>query len=350
MKRATARWTPWIAVLMLVSCSGGETTSAEGPAGSRTVRVHSFPFIGYGPFFIGIEEGLFAAEGIEVELVELPGRQGDALAALARGEIDVYAGLPSVGLFNAIARGVPVRIVADKGFGDPAAGCASYAVLARSPLLAEGRLKSPADLRGLTLSFNEPTVSGWVSSLLLEEGGLAIDDVRVNSIPPINALEAMRSGQIDLCNTTEPYITLAKRDGIGEVWRDFRDVVPSMTWSILAYGPTLLEDDRELGQRFMRAYLRSVQQYGEGKTDRNLDILSRYTRLDDEILREACWPTIRADGRIETALLDRYLAWAVDRGFLDSAPAPADYFDASFLDDARRRADALEPAPAEVGR
>ena len=39
----------------------------------------------------------------------------------------------------------------------------------------------------------------------------------------------------------------------------------------------------------MAGYLMGVKQYNEGKTDRNLAILSNYTHLDQELLKQTCW-------------------------------------------------------------
>jgi hypothetical protein len=49
--------------------------------------------------------------------------------------------------------------------------------------------------------------------------------------------------------------------------------------------------------RFLRAYLRAVAQYAEGRTQRNVEILANAVRLEPKLLRTICWPVIPADGK-----------------------------------------------------
>ena len=73
--------------------------------------------------------------------------------------------------------------------------------------------------------------------------------------------------------------------------------------------PRFLDKDPELGRRFMVAYLMGVKQYNEGKTDRNLAILSNYTRLDRELLNKTCWVPITHDGTVISTPVMEYVDW-----------------------------------------
>ena len=71
--------------------------------------------------FIAHKKGYFSAEGLNVSFV--PFDSGARMVApLGAGRLDVGAGSPSAGLYNAIVRGIPIKIVADrdgapKGYG-----------------------------------------------------------------------------------------------------------------------------------------------------------------------------------------------------------------------------------------
>ena len=71
--------------------------------------------------------GISAGRGSDVELVGLDNSEG--LPALIEGGMDVLAGQVQPRYFNAIARGAPIRIVADKGHLDPAS-CGYVALVA----------------------------------------------------------------------------------------------------------------------------------------------------------------------------------------------------------------------------
>ena len=68
------------------------------------LKVLVAPFLGYAPFFIAMEEGYFAEQGLEIEFVKMGGTI-EAIPALAQGKLDVLSGDISIGILNAIARG-----------------------------------------------------------------------------------------------------------------------------------------------------------------------------------------------------------------------------------------------------
>jgi hypothetical protein len=86
----------------------------------------------------------------------------------------------------------------------------------------------------------------------------------------------------------------------------------------------------------MRAYLRGVARYSEGKTERNVAIISRYTKLPPEIVRRACWPRIAADGAIDPAGVTPFLAWARNAGYMEKDVPLEAWWNPSFLQAARR--------------
>src|SRR5581483_5601454 len=65
------------------------------------------------PFVLAIQRGYFARQGIDVEPVMATSGQEFAVA-LATNKIQVASGVPNAALFNALNRGVEIRIVADE--------------------------------------------------------------------------------------------------------------------------------------------------------------------------------------------------------------------------------------------
>ena len=80
-----------VAVLVLVAataCSAGSTDSAGPNAAGPQVRVAVGIDASYAPFFLAAEQGLFAAKGVNVEVVQF-GTGGEAVSALATGQIQL---------------------------------------------------------------------------------------------------------------------------------------------------------------------------------------------------------------------------------------------------------------------
>ncbi|HEY4318229.1 MAG TPA: ABC transporter substrate-binding protein, partial [Herbaspirillum sp.] len=63
-------------------------------------------------FFIADKKGYFKQEGLSVSFTPFDSA-AKMVAPLGAGQIEVGAGSPSVGLYNAIARGIEIKIVAD---------------------------------------------------------------------------------------------------------------------------------------------------------------------------------------------------------------------------------------------
>ncbi|MBA4395579.1 MAG: ABC transporter substrate-binding protein, partial [Desulfobacca sp.] len=79
-----------------------------------TVKVGLLKLSSSAPVFIGMGKGFFEAEGIKVEPVWFKSAQPIAVAT-ASGDIDVGATGLTAGLYNAVAQGMKIAIVADKG-------------------------------------------------------------------------------------------------------------------------------------------------------------------------------------------------------------------------------------------
>jgi len=65
--------------------------------------------------------GYFAAEGLVVEFVSTPSLN-EVIPAVSTGELEVASGGISAALFNAVARGLAMKIVADRATLGPGRG------------------------------------------------------------------------------------------------------------------------------------------------------------------------------------------------------------------------------------
>jgi len=70
------------------------------------------------PIYIADKKGYFNDEGLAVKVTDFRSA-ADMVAPLGTGELDVGAGSASAGLYNAVLRGVRIKIVADKASPPP---------------------------------------------------------------------------------------------------------------------------------------------------------------------------------------------------------------------------------------
>ena len=319
-----------IVVLGLITPACVIRRSGPEGAGSDKVTVLVIPALSSAPLLIAADGGYLAAQGIDAELVKID-QSATALPALTQGKLDVWGGTISLGILNGIARGARIRIVAGKGY-IPAAGCVYSGLIARRALVDSGRLTTPDTMRGLRIAAQPVNFERFYLEKLLDAGRLRTADVVLTNVPHAAEIGALETGQVDLVATTEPWLGHAVQAGCGTVWMSAGAIIPEFQFGWLAFGPTLLDTRPDLGRRFMAAYLAAVRQYNEGKTDRNLDILTRQTGLERDFLKHACWPAFRADGGIDAQSILEFQSWGLRRGFLDRTLAVEDIVDSRFVD------------------
>src|SRR5262249_3953492 len=111
---------------------------APQKAAPTEVRVVITPFLSLTAFSVADKEGYFAEQNIQIKQVALQ-RSADALPALVQGSIDVLPAGIGVGMFNTMARGAAIRIVAP-GTYLPANACPATTLVARRALVEQGGL------------------------------------------------------------------------------------------------------------------------------------------------------------------------------------------------------------------
>jgi len=314
--------------LLLQACA---PTAVEQPEPEPvTLKVITFPFLGYAPFFIAEEEGYFAEQGLEIEFVNLRGP--GAIVALIEGEADVWAGFLQISYLNAMAQGANLKYVAGKGYIAPT-GCPYMALMARRTLVEAGQLAGVAQLQGRRIDLVPASFQGFFVETLLNTAGLALDDLEVmKSLRTSMPSEARGKGTMDVTTTSEPWVTRIIQEGNGVLWMSAEQVLPDFQFGFVVYGTALLEENPDAGRRFMVAYLKAVQQYSQGKTERNLEILAEHTGLDRELLTQACWLPIRESGQINAQSILDFQAWTVEKGYLDNPGTEEQFWDPSFIE------------------
>ena len=318
-----------ILVLALCACTPFAPSTEQPQLEPTTLKVGTKPYLSYAPFFIAKEEGYFAEQGLEIEFVDLDPQT--TLPAVMQGEVDVTAGLVSAGLFNGISRGGRIRIVADKGYVDPAA-CAFFALVGRQTLVEVGEASDPAHFRGKQVDVLGGSWHNYYLDELMATIGLTTEDLSLTNLPSAAEGEALDKGALDFAVSGEPWRTRMLQAGHASVLAPIQQVMPDAQYSIILYGPNLLDENPDAGKRFMSAYLKAVRQLNQGKTKRNLEILAEQTGLEQAFLEEACWPTIRNDGSINSASVLDFQDWASRSGLVEEPITEAQFWDFSFVE------------------
>lgn len=315
-------------VLMLAAVAGcgvkergtdASDSTVRGPL--RKLRVSMQEHLSQAPIMIADAEGFFRDEGLDVEFV--PGmRPQESMVALVTGDIDVRPGPVSASLLSAIAQKAPIRAVADEGYL-PEGGCAYWGILLRKGLDTAG---SPPIKR---MRAGSDGATRFLSERVLAKRNIPIKGIESVSMPEAVMAGSLESGGIDAIAVTEP--TLSRLAKIGQRWMSGQDAAPDMQWGVISFSERLLNNDRDLGVRFVRAYRRGVAQFREGKTPRNVAIIAKGTAETEDIIREACWPSFRENSRIKWEGIETFQAWAMANKLMEQSVTQSQVWDSSFL-------------------
>ncbi|HLH24718.1 MAG TPA: ABC transporter substrate-binding protein [Chloroflexota bacterium] len=336
-------------VLLLAACGGASPPAAaldaaDGaapapPDAPTTLTVWDGSGLIEAPLYIALERGYLKEQGLEVQPVPFNGAFDTQVPSLATGQLDVGGGSIVPGLYNAVGRGLPLRVTAIAALYTPGR---SQLIVARKDLAESGQLKSYADLRGKVVA--RPTALGSATigiEKALELGGLTSSDITYLDIPTADTLAALANKKADVAFMTEPFGTQAIEQGVAVKWHEMADLVPNHVSSIWAYGSRLIDDQPELGRRFMVALMRGMRDY-EDAFGKNKDraaivsILTKYTPIKDPALYEKMQIIAEpASGEFPLDTLQEDYDWLKARGAIqEPAPALSQVVDTRFVQDA----------------
>ena len=298
------------------------------------LRVRTARFMNFGLLKMAQEDGVFARQGLDVELVDLDSNA--TIPSLIRGDIDVTPISLSPAALNAVVRGARVRVVASNV--EYAAGrCPSSALVVSRSVAASSRLMRADGIRGLKLGGGRAILTQFIIDRWLQPFSLSFADLIQMDVPEAIQAEALRSGRLDIAVLGEPALTQALAGGDIVVWKALNEIAPGFQDAVLLYGSRLLDKEPDVGQRFMNAYIEATRRFAEGKTPHNVEGMSRATGLEPDLVRRVCWPQNLVDPVINTARLLEFQSWAVAHGLIDRAVRADELIDSRFTDAARRR-------------
>jgi NitT/TauT family transport system substrate-binding protein len=296
------------------------------------------------PLFIADKKGYFRDEGLSVSFITFDSG-ANMIAPLGTGQLDVGGGALSVGLYNAVARGIDVRVVADLGSDPPGYGLAP--LLVRADLVKSGRYKTLSDLKGLTIAGNSPQSSGAAMlNVLLKKARLTPSDIKVAYLAYPEQVVALRNSSVDAALSLEPFATEAIENGSAVRIAGDDEFYPNQEISVIMYGGSFIKNHRDLGLKFMRAYLKAVRYYngalahgrlaGPNADDVVKVLLDSMPIKDPSIFRKVTPSGDNPNGHAYLASMRQDFAYFKAQGFIQGNVTPQDVVDDSFVTEALR--------------
>jgi NitT/TauT family transport system substrate-binding protein len=176
----------------------------------KITLLENFRAVFYAPFYAAAALGAYEAEGLEVEM-KTSATLGRALQAVSAGA-------------GQVSWGGPLRVMAALD-EDPKSGYVAFCeVVGRDPFYLVGRKPNPsfrvADLPQWTLACVTEVPTPWIC-LQYDLRRAGVDPATVRQAPARGMAEnvtALRSGEAELIQTFEPFVTQLAAEGTGHVW------------------------------------------------------------------------------------------------------------------------------------
>jgi len=318
-------------------------TASNGPAWApavsplpqeTVVKVGMKQVVSDAGILIGTAKNYYKDLGIKIEPVQFNTGQ-EMINQLAAGQLDVGATVTSSGLFNAMSRDIPIKIVADKGINLPGQGY--YRLVIRKDLT--DTIKDYKDLRNKKIAIvGTASLDEIALSRVLQKGALTTNDVDIQVIRSFpDMLVSFGNKSIDAAMIIEPFVTLSINKDLADPWKDPVDYDPDAQTALLVYGTSMTKNPA-VANRFMTAYIQSLRDYNDGFVKNKnrteiIDILCKYSVIKDPALYEKMFPTgLNPNGYVRTKGILLDLDWYKENNLLQSDIKYEDAVDNQYVD------------------
>lgn len=278
------------AAALVAGCSGGSTgadDSASGTDGSTTVTLAVNPSAQSAPLFLGIQDGIFARHGLDIEVVP----QTDVAAIIsgvASGQYD-FGFATVVHMINSNINGIPIRAVAtvegqQKAAEDPEEGNA----LVAGPGTG---ITSAGDLGGKTLgviglsSLN--TLAAWD---MAAKQGVDPASIELVQLPFGQMAAALVAGDVDAAVIQAPFIADAVERGATIVGKPNVETFPDMAVGLFTSSQNYIDSNEAQVQAFSTAMV-EAQEYATANIDKAKLTLVDNLGITPEAAEAAKWNT-----------------------------------------------------------
>jgi len=197
---------------------------------------------------LGEKAGIFKKHGLQLEMIYTSG-SGETLQPVIAGGVDLGLAVGTLGAMAAYSKGAPVRIV-----GAQATGAADY-WYAKNPAI-----KTLKDTNGYTIAYSSNGSSTHsVVRAFIDEYKLAGTKTQTTGSPSAT-LTAVMTDQVDVGWASPPFGLKEIEEGKIHIIAKATDaaLVRGQTIRVLVANAKVLEERKDVLDRFMRAYRESI--------------------------------------------------------------------------------------------
>jgi NitT/TauT family transport system substrate-binding protein len=271
---------------------GDAEAEGEPPAEAdelTTIEVGVVPVVDVAPLYLGIEQGFFEEEGLDVQPAIAQGGAA-IIPAVVQGDQEIgFSNI--VSLLIGETEDLPVQVISQgiQATDDPDNDTAAVAVAADSDV------QDVSDLEGKTIAINTlRNISELTVTAALEGEGVDVSTIDFVEVPLPDMVGQLEAGQIDAAGLVEPFITTGEAAGHRMLIYDRVATEPEMTIATYFTSDEFLESDPEVVDGFVRAMHRSLE-YATENPDEARQAIGEYTEIPPDVLEEVVLPLWQTD-------------------------------------------------------
>lgn len=308
--------------LVLVLLAFAATMPAQAADKVRAAKAVGSQFV-FTPLDVGVAEGIFAKDGIDVEISTMSG-EARLQQALTAGALDI--GLEGSSGAALSVKGAPIMAVA-AFVNEPR----NFSVV----VLADSPIKTVADLKGKLISgASTGGLPEWLVKHLGVVEGWGADGVRSISVgSPDASLAALKTHQVDgMMTATATGLTL-EAQGIGRIVTPMGDFAKTYHTALVFARTGFIQDNPDTLKRFLKSLFASIAFMRENK-DKTVAIAAPVLHLTPEIagrVYDIEMPSFSSDGHFDPAAVDALKQSFIDMSVLTEKPRDDQIIDPRFV-------------------
>jgi NitT/TauT family transport system substrate-binding protein len=278
--------------MTLAACGGDDGNGGGGEgaeSGPTTLRVGVIPIADVAPLYLGMKQGFFEEQQLEIEPQLAEGGAAITPAVLSG---DFQIGFSNtISLLIAASQDLPVEIISQGVL----AGKTEEEAWADLLVLKDGPIKEPADLEGKTIAVNTlKNICEVTIKASLEQEGVAIDTLKFAEVPFPDMNAALEAGRVDGACVVEPFVSQGKAGKARGIDPFYVRTAPDLTVATYFTSKQYAQENADVVDRFVEAMNKSLT-YAQENPDAVREVLLDYTEIPPEAAEQIKLPVWRPD-------------------------------------------------------
>jgi NitT/TauT family transport system substrate-binding protein len=300
--------------LLVGACGGDDGQDATGGGGKlTTLKVGVIPIADVAPLYVGIEQGFFRDENLEIK-PQLAEGGAAIIPSVISGDYQIgFSNTTS--LIIAASKKLPVQIVAQGVLGGTGDDDAWDAVVARKG----SGIKTPKDLEGKTIAVNTLNNVGPLTiNNSMEKAGADYTKIKYIEIPFPDMNAALEAKRVDAAFEVEPAYSGGKAAGGTPVLHSYEETAPNLTVATYFASKEYIAKNGDVVDRFKRAVEKSLD-YASKNPDVVRKAIGTYTDIPAEVLDKITLPQWKAD--LNEPTIQQVADLAKKYGYIEEVPS-----------------------------